>query len=571
MMIDRIFTPGLAQVAYLIADDATGDVAVIDPRRDIDPYLDWAATRGMRISAILETHVHADFVSGARELAAATGAPVYASRLGDTEFPHVPLDDQDEVAVGNLRLRALWTPGHTPEHLAYLLFDPARGEAPVAMFSGDVLFAGEIGRPDLLGPEAQQRLIVQLYDTVEQRLKPLPDDLVVYPGHTAGSPCGKRIGDAPQTTIGQERARNYAFNQPDREHFVRAVMAGMPKPPAYYPVMKRVNKVGPALLRDLPAAQPLSPAEVAAQQAAGALVIDARPAAAFAQGHVPGALTLPLGPNFAIWAGWLTPYDREIILVLPADGHYVEAQTELRRIGIDRVAGYLADGVAAWQEGGRPLATLETILPAELGARFADYRVLDVRDWSEYETGSLPGAIHAPAGDLAQGAAAPVSAGGTTAIICGSGYRSALAASLLQQQGVEGVVNVAGGLAAWRAAGLPFGAAEAAAPALVDEPLEITLREYLAARSGAPLQVVDVRGQDEWSSGHLQEARLVPLDQLPARQHELDPGLPVVTVCRSGRRSLEAASYLREQGFANARSLAGGMIAWAAANQPVMR
>lgn len=571
MMLDRMFTPGLAEVAYLIADEAAGEAAVIDPRRDIDAYLDWAQERGLRLVAILETHVHADFVSGARELAAATDATIYASRLGNTEFPHVPLDDGDEVTVGNLRLRALWTPGHTPEHLSYLLFDPAQGAAPVAMYSGDVLFAGEIGRPDLLGPEAQQRLIVQLYDTVEQRLKFLPDDLVVYPGHTAGSPCGKRIGDAPHTTIGQERALNYAFNQPDREHFMRSVMAGMPKPPAYYPVMKRVNKVGPVLLRDLPAAQPLSAGDVAARQKAGALVLDARPAAQFAQGHIPGAVTLPLGPSFAIWAGWLTPYDREVILVLEADEQLAEAQTELRRIGIDRLAGYLAGGMAAWQQTGFPQSSLETIQPAELAARFADYRVLDVRDPSEFESGHLPGAINAPAGDLAQGAAAPAAVAGKTAIICGSGYRSALAASLLQQQGFAGIVNVAGGMAAWSAAGLPFGAAENAARPPAGEPLEITLGEYLAARPGVSLQVVDVRGQDEWSGGHLQEARLVPLDQLPARQHELDPGLPVITVCRSGRRSLEAASYLREQGFSHARSLAGGMIAWSAANQPVLR
>lgn len=571
MILDRVFTPGLAEVAYLVADEAAGEVAVIDPRRDIDAYLAWARERGLRITAILETHVHADFVSGARELAAATGATIYASRLGDTEVPHTPLDDGDEVAVGALRLRALWTPGHTPEHLAYLLYDPAQGETPVALYSGDVLFAGEIGRPDLLGPEAQQRLIVQLFDTVEQRLKALPDDLVVYPGHTAGSPCGKRIGDAPQTTIGQERAANYAFNQPDREHFVRSVMAEMPKPPAYYPMMKRVNKVGPALLRDLPAAQPLSATDVAAQQEAGALIIDARPAAAFAQGHIPGAVTLPLGPSFAIWAGWLTPHDREIILVLETGEQFAEAQTELRRIGIDRVAGYLAGGMAAWPRAGFPQAFLETIQPAELAARFADYRVLDVRDQSEFAGGHLPGATNAPAGNLAQGAAAPAAVEGETAIICGSGYRSALAASLLQQRGATGIVNVAGGMTAWQAAGLPLEAEATAALPWAEEPLEITLGEYLASRSAAPVQVVDVRDQDEWNGGRMQEARLVPLDQLPARQHELDPTLPVVTVCRSGRRSLEAARYLREQGFANARSLAGGMVAWSAANQPVRR
>ena len=224
-------------------------------------------------------------------------------------------------------------------------------------------------------------------------------------------------------------------------------------------------------------------------QDAGALVIDARPAAAFAQGHIPGAVTLPLGPSFAIWAGWLTPYDRDVILVLEQDTQFAEAQTELRRIGIDRVAGYLAGGMTSWQQAGRPLATLETIQPAELAARFADYRVLDVRDQSEFQSGHLPGAINAPAGDLAQGAAGPQAIAGKTAVICGSGYRSALAASLLEQRGVPGIVNVTGGMAAWREAGLPFGSPEVPAPAPTpaDEPLEITLSEYLASQAGAPM------------------------------------------------------------------------------------
>lgn len=569
MILDRIYTPGLAEVAYLVADDTTGDVAVIDPRRDVDAYLAWARERGMRISAILETHVHADFVSGARELAAATEAPVYASRLGNTEFPHIALDDGDKVAAGGLRLRALWTPGHTPEHLAYLLYDPAQGDTPLALYSGDILFVGEIGRPDLLGPEAQQVLIAQLYDTVEQRLKALPDDLVVFPGHTAGSPCGKQIGDAPQTTIGQERASNYAFQQPDRASFFERVMAGMPRPPAYYPVMKRVNKVGPPLLRELPAGESLPAAAVAAQQAAGALVIDTRPAEDFAQAHIPGAVTLPLGPNFAIWAGWLTPYDRDVILVLASGSQFAGAQTELRRVGIDRVSGYLAGGMAAWQQAGLPLATLATIQPDELAAQFGEYRLLDVRDHTEWEGGHLPGAANLPAGDLAQGHAVPNPAARKTAVICGTGYRSALAASLLQQQGVTDVVNVAGGLAGWQAAGLPFGdvAPSPASPA----PLEITLAEYLASRSGEPPQVVDVREADEWVAGHLPEATWLPLGQLAARLRELDPATPVVAVCRSGRRSLEAARYLREHGFPDARSLAGGMEAWAAARQPVAR
>jgi hydroxyacylglutathione hydrolase len=455
MIIDRVYTPGLAQVAYLVADERAGEVAVIDPRRDIDAYLEWANERAMRIVAILETHVHADFVSGARELAAATGAAVYAGRLGNTEFPHVPVEDGDKIRVGALVLRALWTPGHTPEHIAYLLVDPSEGEVPVALFSGDVLFAGEIGRPDLLGPEAQKQLIEQLYDTVEQRLKPLPDELTVYPGHTAGSPCGKQIGEAPQTTMGQEKTFSYAFNQPDRERFIRVVMTGMPTPPAYYPTMKRVNKVGPALLRDLPTSKPLSVLEVAAKQAAGALLIDARPVDRFARGHIPGAVSVALGPNFAIWAGWLTPYDREVVLILDEDEQYEDARTELRRVGIDAVAGYLAGGMTAWQAAGKLIEGMETIPAKDLASRLSAYTVLDVRDRTEWEDGHIPGAINAPAGDLALGAAVPVNGSGKVAVICGTGFRSALAASLLQQRGTRDVVAVNGGMSAWREAGFP--------------------------------------------------------------------------------------------------------------------
>ena len=235
MILDRVYTPGLAQVAYLVADETAGLVAVIDPRRDVECYLDWAAERGLRIAAILETHVHADFVSGARELAAATGAPIYASRLGEQSFFHEPVGDSDEVAVGRLRLRALWTPGHTPEHLAYLLIDPDRGPDPVALFSGDALFVGEVGRPDLLGAEETQRLAGQLYHTVVDRLSRLEDDVVVYPGHTAGSACGKKIGAAPQTTMGQEKRFSYAFQARAKDAFVRMVLAGMPKPPSLLP------------------------------------------------------------------------------------------------------------------------------------------------------------------------------------------------------------------------------------------------------------------------------------------------------------------------------------------------
>ena len=457
--IDRIFTPGLAQVAYLVADPAAGVVAVIDPRRDIDAYLDWANAHSVRIAAIFETHVHADFVSGARELAEATGAPIYASRLGHEEFAHTPLDDGDEITIGSVRLRAYFTPGHTPEHLSYLLFDPAHGDQPRALFSGDSLFVGDVGRPDLLGEAATRGLAEQLYHTVVDRLATLPDDVIVYPGHTAGSACGKKIGDAPSTTIGQEKLVSYAFHAPSQEAFITRVLADMPPPPTYYPVLKRVNKVGATLLADLPTGEALTPEMVATRQAAGALVVDARTPGAFGAGHLPGAIFAGLGPNFLAWLGWLAPYDREIILVLDHDEAFAEARTELRRIGLDRVAGYLAGGLDSWHSAGREVATLPQITVQELQERLAGAEppaVLDVRSDDEWTSGHIGAAEHLFAGLIAQGADLPLDGGsGPLAVICGSGYRSSVANSLLQARGYTNLLNVTGGMTAWQEAGLP--------------------------------------------------------------------------------------------------------------------
>ncbi len=457
---DRIFTPGLAQVAYLVTDEAAGVAAIIDPRRDVDVYLEWATAHGVRIAAILETHVHADFVSGAPELAAATGAPIYASRLGDQRFSHEPLDDGAEVAVGRLRLRALWTPGHTPEHLAFLLLDPAAGDEPQALFSGDALFVGEVGRPDLLGQEQTQQLAGQLFHTVTERLSRLPERLVVYPGHTAGSACGKKIGDAPSTTIGQEKLVNYAFQTRRKDQFIAMVLAGMPLSPTYYPVLKRVNKVGAPLLATLPDGEALTPDAVAARQAAGALVIDARTPDAFGAGHLPGAVFAGLGQNFVAWMGWLAPYDRDLILVLDDDADFTAARTELRRIGLDRVAGYLAGGIAAWREAARETVDLPQLTVQELHDRLSrgePLTVLDVRGDDEWADAHIVGAVHTFAGAIAQGAAVPVTPdSGPVAVICGSGYRSSVASSLLQARGFTNLRNVGGGMAAWHEAKLPM-------------------------------------------------------------------------------------------------------------------
>ncbi len=457
MIVDRIYTPGLAQVAYIVADPDAGVAAVIDPRRDVGVYLDWAEAHRVRIVAILETHIHADFVSGARELAAATHAPILVSRAGGETFATDYLDDGDDLPIGSLHLKVLATPGHTPEHLAYLLFDPAQGSAPVALFSGDALFVGEVGRPDLLGEDETQQLAARLYRTVE-RLKALPDDLVVYPGHTAGSACGKKIGDAPTTTIGREKRGNYAFHATSEHEFVEKVLAEMPPSPTYYPVLKRVNKEGAVPLADLPPGAALTSADMTDLLTRGGLVVDARTPEAFGAGHIPGAVFAGLGENFTTWMGWLAPYDRDVALVLEGDVRYDEARTELRRIGVDRVAGFLAGGMASWVDDGCHVRTLPQLSADDLARRQMrddDLAVLDVRGDDEWKAGHIAGAAHRFAGEIIQGAVSPLPDDQPTAVVCGSGYRASVAASVLEGRGYRNLANLTGGMEAWEQAGLP--------------------------------------------------------------------------------------------------------------------
>jgi hydroxyacylglutathione hydrolase len=453
VITDRIYTPGLAQVTYLIADEDAGEAAVIDPRRDADDCVAWADERGLRYVAILETHVHADFVSGAPELAKATGAPIYASRKGEVEYNHVPVDDGDEIRVGSVRLKAVWTPGHTPEHMAYLLLPSLEDDTPAVLYSGDILFVGDVGRPDLLGKDATRDLAEQLFSTVTERLQPLPDDLVVYPGHTAGSSCGKKIGDAPFTTIGAERVGNYAFQADDRDAFVQQVLEDMPAPPAYYPVLKRLNKRGVPMIASLPDPISMSAGDVRSAIADGAMVVDTRSSDEFGRGYIPGAVFAGYGPNFYAWMGWLAPYDRELVIVGGGDGSIDDVLTALRQIGIDRVSGYLGGGIDGWDGD---ISTLPQLDVRSLSETSGDFHVLDVRNPDEWQDGHIDGADHLPAYEII-GGKMPEHLNGANplAVVCGTGYRSSVASSVLRARGLKDVVNVVGGMSAWNEAGLP--------------------------------------------------------------------------------------------------------------------
>lgn len=457
MIIDRIFTPGLAQVAYLVADESTGDVAVFDPRRDVQVYLDWAAERHFRISAILETHVHADFVSGALELQAATGAPIYSSRLGDQEFEHVALRDGDSVQVGNLSLEARWTPGHTPEHIVFLLFDPSSSTQPQAMFSGDLIFAGEVGRPDLLGEAHTQQLARQLFQTLNHRIADLPDELLVYPGHTAGSACGKKIGEAAVTTLGAERQMTYAYQFVEEDAFVRGILDEMPAPPPYYPRMKVVNRIGPDLHGTLPNGSALTAPQVAQAIERGALVIDARAEESFDRAHIRGSFYAGSGADFAYWVGWRAPYDHPVILLLDRDEDYQPFVTELHRIGIDSIAGYLSGGIDAWIDYGGVVDRLQVLGPERFQALLEaeDATLLDVRSRDEWKSGHIESARNVFAGDISAGAEVEVGPNTLVMLTCATGFRSRVAASMLRVRGFERIVQLDGGIDAWRDAGLP--------------------------------------------------------------------------------------------------------------------
>jgi hydroxyacylglutathione hydrolase len=465
MLLHQRFVPGLAINSYVVGDERTGEAAVIDPTRDVDDFLRYADDHGLRIRHVLETHVHADFVSGARELKARLQgeASIGCSGHGGPDWtpPYADrhLKEGDTISLGGVRLGVVHTPGHTPEHLAFTLTDTARSaEVPWLMFTGDFLFVGDVGRPDLLGEQAQQQLAQDLYRSVFEKLPALPDFTEVFPAHGAGSLCGKAIGSRQSSTIGYERRFSPALRQQPQAEWVRSLLAGMPLAPPYFRRMKRVNKEGPAILGpELPGQKRRSARDVYERVCERCLVVDVRSKEAFAAAHVPNAINIPLGPNLPTWAGWVLPYDQPTLIVLDDAVRMPEVTTHLLRVGFDDVRGYLEGGMDAWETAGYPLATLSTLSVHELHQRLKGGRaltVLDVRTEGEWNAGHIDGAIHVHGGKL-QERYAEVPRDRPVAVVCGSGYRASIAASFLQREQYEGVGNVIGGMTAWKAAGLP--------------------------------------------------------------------------------------------------------------------
>ena len=469
MIVKRFFEPKLAQASYLIGCGATGEALVIDPNRDVEPYIKAAEAEGVRITHVTETHIHADYLSGSRELAARTGATLHLSDEGDKDWkygfmndPHtVPARHGDRFKVGNIAIDVVHTPGHTPEHLTFLITDGAVADEPIAAATGDFIFVGDVGRPDLLERAANMKGTMEiggraLYGSLQKFLRH-PDWLQIWPGHGAGSACGKGISAIPHSTLGYEKRFNWAFQTESERDFVALVLAGQPEPPAYFAMMKKLNKEGPRILGGFPKPPRLEPTKLSELLAAGALVVDMRKASDFAVGHVPGTINIPLNGSFTTWAGWLVPYTADFYLIADQPETISTAVRDLAMIGLDRVAGYFdASALEVWATSGRPFGTIPQLEPVDLveSLRHGRVALIDVRSSAEWRSGHIHGARHVPlgylldhVGDLRKDMAVVVQ--------CQSGARSSIGASLLRARGFTQVINLSGGFSNWLKAGLP--------------------------------------------------------------------------------------------------------------------
>ena len=465
MFFYRRTVPGLAIHSYIVGDDQTKTCAVIDPVRDIDEYISVAEEEGLCITDILETHVHADFVSGSRELKHRLGnkPKIHCSGMGGKEWiptyaDHV-VKEGDQVKLGNISLKAIHTPGHTPEHLMWALYEEMEpDDVPDWLFTGDFLFVGDVGRPDLLGEEVQEKLAQQLYQSVFTLLNKYSDSVEIFPAHGAGSLCGKSLGTRPSSTLGIERHQNPAMVRKADSEWISGLMQDMPKAPPYFSRMKKINVEGPQIIGcERPEQKSIGPKEVQEMIQKDCLLVDVRSKEAFSAAHIPGAINLPLGPAFASWAGWILPYDQPIVIVCNNPAHIPGVVDNLLRVGIDQVAGYLKGGMTAWENQGLEISHVETITVQELVDRIENKPpfILDVRTDQEWQADHIEKAHHIPVGPL-KVRIHEVPRGCEVAVVCGSGYRSSIAASILKREGYRDVANVFGGMTAWKQQGLPI-------------------------------------------------------------------------------------------------------------------
>lgn len=461
MLFRQFYVEGLAAMSYMVGNRSPGAVAVVDPIRDVEMYLGMAKQEGVAITHILETHIHADFVSGSRELAEKTGAKIYLSSHGGSdwryEFGHVPVKEGDEIYIGQYKVTVIHTPGHTPEHIIFTLTDTSRSEEPWMVFTGDFLFVGDIGRPDLLGDRASEGLAEKLYESIHTKLLQLPDWIEVYPAHGEGSLCGKNLGSKRSTTIGFEKRFNYALQPVSKKDFVRMILQEQPPAPAYFMRMKRVNREGPKVLGALPQPKPLWAKEIKKLLDEGALLIDARSPEAFGGAHIRGTYSIPLDPSFPTWVGYIVPPERPVALVVEREEDVDGITRNLIRVGYDEIVGYLEGGVRAWLMEGYPIAEIPQISAGELKRKIAEEKgvvVLDVRTDSEWNSFRYPYAIHMHAGLLPEKySELGLDKDKPVVVTCRSGFRGSIASGILEQKGFTVVYNLLGGMVSWQNSG----------------------------------------------------------------------------------------------------------------------
>jgi glyoxylase-like metal-dependent hydrolase (beta-lactamase superfamily II)/rhodanese-related sulfurtransferase len=455
MYFNQIAVPGLGCLSYVIGCPKAKAMAVVDPKRDIQDYLNIAREEGMQITHVFNTHVHADHVSGDQELRYATGADIYIHESAPVQYRHKDIQEGDVFEIGAAKIEVLHTPGHTPNAVSLLVTDRARSEEPQMILTGDLLFVGDIGRPDLPGDEILDEQVQNLYNSLYVKFKHYPDHLEVFPAHGEGSLCGRGMSAKKSSTLGYERRANPMLRFPDFESFKAEVMSVFPVRPKSFSHIIQTNLKGADTLDVCPMDKRLTPKQFERMMADGATVIDVRDAAAFSGFHIPGSINIGFEKQLANWVGMVVDPTAEIILVVADQEDYDRMVTELHRIGYDLIFGYLSGGIMAWLMSGRAVEQLEQTAPQQLSARLSEngLRVIDVRTPSEWQNGHIAQAEHFPLTRILEGQYPQVPKDQEIVVHCGSGYRSNIAASLLRQAGFSRVKSLAGGAFAWSNAG----------------------------------------------------------------------------------------------------------------------
>jgi glyoxylase-like metal-dependent hydrolase (beta-lactamase superfamily II)/rhodanese-related sulfurtransferase len=457
MYFKQFYLGCLAHASYLIGSE--GEAAVVDPQRDIEQYINEAEAEGLKIKYVIETHLHADFVSGHRELAECAGARIVFGRKAGASFNHAPAKDGDEFRIGKVILRVLETPGHTPESISILVIDTEVSNQPQKVLTGDTLFIGDVGRPDLVSSKdfTAEQMSGMLYDSLHNKLLKLDDAVEVWPAHGKGSLCGRNMSDETSSTIGRQRRFNYALQPMPKEDFVKMMTTDLPEAPAYFSKDAEMNRGGARPIAELPRPAALAPAEVDKLASRGATILDVRANTEFGAGHVPGALNISLNGPFDSWAGQLVKFDAPIVIVTDDESKVGEAVVGLARVGIENVKGYLAGGMDAWRRAGLDVTVIPQISVDDLSDLLnsqKDLQVIDVRQPGEYGAGHVPSAVNAPLARVEEDAS-EFDPNRRTAVICAGGFRSSAATSILERLGFKKLLNVLGGTSAWIKAGYP--------------------------------------------------------------------------------------------------------------------